>query len=122
MSKRIITLWGKPYAIYSSPQYNHLFNFSGYARSESTMIMWMIHPGSEIKEILDSGEERCLGIVNAECLRYAKEKTYGMECGNPIQYEEIIYKKIEAVFEFLRSDAYLFSFAGNGEYSPLDNI
>ena len=111
MTRYVITFFGKPYAIYPSYDILKMFNMSDSViyNSDAWMIIWLINPGSEIAEILGSGEERMLGVVNAECLTHVNQVTSGMACTNPYQYEEISVRKVEAVLEFLKSDAYLFS-------------
>ena len=111
MTRYVITFFGKPYAIYPNYDILKIFNISECLVniSDTWMIIRMINPGSEIAEILDSGAERMLGVVNAECLTHANQATSGMACNNPYQYEEISVRKVEAVLEFLKSDAYLFS-------------
>jgi len=110
-TRKVISLWGKHYAIYVSNKNIKLFSTSDRddPASETSSIMWMIWPGSEVAEILSSGSEKMLGIINTDCLLYANKETSGMKCGNSFQFETISAKKVEAVFEFLRSDAYLFS-------------
>lgn len=111
MTRYVITFFGKPYAIYPSYDLLKIFNISESVthNSDTWMILWLINPGSEIAEILGSGAESMLGVVNAECLTHANQATSGMACNNPYQYEEISVRKVEAVLEFLKSDAYLFS-------------
>ena len=107
----LFNLGGKPYVIYSSNFFAKLSDsFELGSVPKSSTIIWMIRPGSEIAEILDSGIEKMLGVINAECLVYASQATSKMECHNSYQYESIAAKKVEAVLEFMRSDSYLFSF------------
>lgn len=109
-TKHVFSFFGKPYAVYSTNHFSKLFNsFAGEFGPKSSSIIWMIRPGSEIVEVLESGDERMLGVINTECLLYANKLTSGMECHNSSQYEEVAGRKFEAVLEFLKSDAYLFT-------------
>lgn len=110
-TKHVFSFFGKPYAIYSTNNFSKLFNSftEGIGPKSASSVIWMIRPGSEIVEVLESGDERMLGVINTECLLYANKSTYGMECHNSYQYEEIAAKKFGAVLDFLKSDAYLFT-------------
>ena len=90
MTRYVITFFGKPYAIYPSYDILKMFNMSDSViyNSDAWMIIW---------------------LINAECLTHVNQVTSGMACTNPYQYEEISVRKVEAVLEFLKSDAYLFS-------------
>jgi hypothetical protein len=110
-SRNVVSLYGKQYAIYATDEGKILFNAFDHntLNSENYSLMWLIWPGSEVAEILSSGDEKMLGVINNDCLVYANKATSKMECNNSFQYENILAKKVEAVFEFLKSDAYLFS-------------
>ena len=110
-SRNVFSFYGKYYVIYASNEGKKLLNTfdHGIFNSEIFSMMWMIWPGSEVAEILSSGDEKMLGVINNDCLVYANKATSEMECNNSFQYENILAKKVEAVFEFLKSDAYLFS-------------
>lgn len=109
-TRNVFNLWGKPYVIYSSNNFTKLSDsFELGSGPKSSTIVWMIRPGSEIAEMLDSGIEKMLGVINTECLVYASQATSKMECHNSYQYESIAAKKVEAVLEFIRSDSYLFT-------------
>jgi len=109
-TRHLFNLCGKPYVIYSSNNFAKLSDsFELGSGPKSSTIIWMIRPGSEIAEILDSGIEKMLGVINTECIVYASQTTSGMECNNFYQYETIAAKKVESILEFMRSNAYLFS-------------
>ena len=109
-TRHLFSLWGKPYVIYSSNKFTKLSDsFELGSGPKSSTMIWMIRPGSEIAEILDSGIEKMLGVINTECLVYASQATSKMECHNSYQYESIAAKKVEAILEFMGSNAYLFT-------------
>jgi hypothetical protein len=108
-----IAFLGKIYIIFSEYKYlKAVFNkevSDEWGGNFGTLIMPILHVGSEIYEKLNESEEKFMGVMNMACFDYATEKTINMECSNSVQYEEVSSKKVEAILEFMRSNAYLFT-------------
>lgn len=102
---------GKEYVIFSEYQYlKEIFNKDAPGDQDyGTLILPILHIGAEIYEKTKTSEEKFIGVMNMACFKYATEKTINMECSNASQYEEVSTKKVEAVLEFMRSNAYLFT-------------
>ena len=108
-----IAFLGKVYIIFSEYQYlKGVFNKEApdkWNKNFGTLIMPILHIGTEIYEKLNESEVKFIGVMNMACFDYATEKTINMECSNSVQYEEVSSKKVEAILEFMRSNAYLFT-------------